>query len=384
MFAIQEPPTPTPRKHRNKGSKVKQESKILQDDIGDIVVTPNQKRRERNRNNQKNTFHHSDVVSPLTSPYQQPVVSTEITLNDITNANASAKKGRKPKKKKENKQDGTVQAASSTFTPRSPPAEPSQPVATPLKQANQMYAGPTFHASPAPSSLPIPKFFAQSMQQVSVPSDDSSQDSSDQAGGDSPTLRSTMKVAEKQPREPSPLDIFFKADREEKAQRASGNGMPFAGRAQSASPSTDSFSAQTPKRDEINSRNTSPLSFDDINRAKTEALKQLLFLPQAQRSSPNVSHGVLGSPFELPPRVGSGGPASESSTPTRNIRSSDSPHTRPFYDFPNLPTPPSSLRGNQQRRPLPYHLRQEYLNTLPLEQSRDVPSQANYVAPVRH
>ena len=90
---------------------------------------------------------------------------------------------------------------------------------TPAKE--QAYAGPTFQASPAPSSLPVPRFFSRS-----VPN----------AGGQ-PSLQARMegeKTPELVPKEPesspetdvvepvprdaaqSPLDMFFLADRAEK------------------------------------------------------------------------------------------------------------------------------------------------------------------------
>ncbi len=87
------------------------------------------------------------------------------------------------------------------------------------------YAGATFHASPAPSSLPIPSFFAKSMpdspgrrepgnvnQEPSPPASDSDVPSP-------PPPSSAPRAA----REESPLDIFFRADRAEKerARRAS-------------------------------------------------------------------------------------------------------------------------------------------------------------------
>ena len=93
--------------------------------------------------------------------------------------------------------------------------------ATPAKE--QAYAGPTFHASPAPSSLPVPKFFSRSVPNVAA----------------QPSLQARMegeRTPEKEPSpEPdiispprdaeSPLDMFFKADRAEKDKRRSGSNL---------------------------------------------------------------------------------------------------------------------------------------------------------------
>jgi hypothetical protein len=104
------------------------------------------------------------------------------------------------------------------------PIQPKIPE-TPMKA----YAGPTFHASPAPSSLPIPKFFSKSVpsgtghpslqsrlekeENVSPPEANSSTSNSSPA----------MDEAKPQPaaKHESPLDIFFKADQAEKSNRKS-------------------------------------------------------------------------------------------------------------------------------------------------------------------
>ena len=44
---------------------------------------------------------------------------------------------------------------------------PNKAKATPIK-AQQAYAGPTFHHSPAPSALPIPSFYSKSVPNVST------------------------------------------------------------------------------------------------------------------------------------------------------------------------------------------------------------------------
>lgn len=104
--------------------------------------------------------------------------------------------------------------------------------ATPVRPSNtpiQAYAGPTFHASPAPSSLPIPKFFSRSVPDIikknslkAMMEDDMSEKSSEKSE-ESPLIMSAQRVGEHQVREESPLDIFFNADREEKNKRRQGS-----------------------------------------------------------------------------------------------------------------------------------------------------------------
>jgi hypothetical protein len=93
---------------------------------------------------------------------------------------------------------------------------------TPSKPA---YAGPTFHASPAASALPVPKFFSKSVPSATTQSSmqarlDQESDKSDKT--DSPPLSDATPIIPTPPRhEESPLDILFKADKDEKAKRKS-------------------------------------------------------------------------------------------------------------------------------------------------------------------
>lgn len=104
-------------------------------------------------------------------------------------------------------------------------ATPGRPSNTPI----QAYAGPTFHASPAPSSLPMPKFFSKSVPDVNrknslkaMMEEDLSEKSSEKSE-ESPTIMSAQRASDRQVREESPLDIFFNADREEKNKRRQGS-----------------------------------------------------------------------------------------------------------------------------------------------------------------
>lgn len=91
----------------------------------------------------------------------------------------------------------------------------SKTITTPSTPA---FAGPTFHASPAPSALPIPSFYSKSVPE-------------------SPGIRGLKSLKEPSPsdsttpppapvshhREESPLDLFFRVDREEKARARSAS-----------------------------------------------------------------------------------------------------------------------------------------------------------------
>lgn len=83
------------------------------------------------------------------------------------------------------------------------------------------YAGPTFHASPAPSALPIPSFYSKSVPESPAPALQSMKEETSSDSSNSPTPPTSQSTSEFQ-REESPLDFFFKKDRAEKA-RARGS-----------------------------------------------------------------------------------------------------------------------------------------------------------------
>ncbi|OCK82823.1 hypothetical protein K432DRAFT_247744, partial [Lepidopterella palustris CBS 459.81] len=105
---------------------------------------------------------------------------------------------------------------------------------TPAK-SQAAYAGPTFHASPAPSALPLPKFFSKSVPSTtSQPSFQSRLDGESDSSSSSPSPPPAA-VPEPPRHEESPLDIFFRADREEKAKLSGGFFTP-KGKADEAMP----------------------------------------------------------------------------------------------------------------------------------------------------
>jgi hypothetical protein len=101
------------------------------------------------------------------------------------------------------------------------------PVGTPVK-VQGAYAGPTFHASPAPSALPVPKFLSRSVPaktRVAPPSPPTPPPEDESDSGSSPTpspSRAPIPVPSRQ--KDSPLDLLFKAHRAEKSR--AGGGSP--------------------------------------------------------------------------------------------------------------------------------------------------------------
>jgi hypothetical protein len=320
------------------------------------TTTTNKSRRRRH--NQKPHFQQSsqqqqledpapgqNPVSPLTPPrghnqkgsngvdaHVSPIVAGA-HLSDAANG-----KGKRNGNNAAGRDNTTTPKSCKSRSPQ-PPQQTELTSPTPAKAA-QIYAGPTFHASPAASSLPIPKFFSKSMPQVNnkdaslqaMMAEDVSEGSTSQ-GDESPTLRNAVAVDDARTRQDSPLDIFFKADRAEKARQQFGSPLHSIStpndrfRASSASPARFSPSHQSrpntehgmfalemdgePRKSGTPSGTKTPLapaenkpvaaSPGKTDVEKTEALKQLLFF----KSQNPTSHGPQSpSASPTPPRTG--------------------------------------------------------------------------------
>lgn len=95
---------------------------------------------------------------------------------------------------------------------------------TPVK--SQAYAGPTFHASPAASALPIPKFLSRSVPAKPQPSLSSPPEGFFDTGSPpshSPPSPTRVPVSESRGPRGVGLEQLFMADREEKARSAGSN-----------------------------------------------------------------------------------------------------------------------------------------------------------------
>lgn len=173
--------------------------------------------------------HPTDPTKPpMTPPRPRSMYDSPSMYDKDYNGQSSGKtpgtaspgkKNRRSSKAQKHRQsdqiNGTTQPTSNNSrTPRRTSATPSQ-----------AYAGPTFHASPAPSALPMPKFFSKSVPEVNktpglasiMGNETSEKELSQESSEDSPLQENAERV-QQPPREESPLDIFFRADREEKAR----------------------------------------------------------------------------------------------------------------------------------------------------------------------
>ncbi|KKK26715.1 hypothetical protein ARAM_000283 [Aspergillus rambellii] len=136
-----------------------------------ITTPPTPKGSRNNRRNQKrngttpSAQNASVLATPPSSPPRavSPRGATTDSSNNVTlskkKTNRSARKPRDiPKTSPVNNNKGHRHTSS----------HPNNNITTPQLKDSPHYAGPTFHASPAPSALPIPSFFSKSLPETDL------------------------------------------------------------------------------------------------------------------------------------------------------------------------------------------------------------------------
>ncbi|KAL2787626.1 hypothetical protein BJX66DRAFT_281506 [Aspergillus keveii] len=175
-------------------------------------LTPKGPRNNR-RNQKRITTPSYQNAAPLATPPSSPprTVSPRGAATDSSSTiPLSKKKGnRSSKKPRDVSRTSPVNKPSHRHTS----SHPSNNIPTShLKDTH--YAGPTFHASPAPSTLPIPSFISKSFPETDLAT--TSEHDSDSFDAD-PDLESTPSKPKLRPsvsqdgRESTPLDFLFKA-----------------------------------------------------------------------------------------------------------------------------------------------------------------------------
>lgn len=321
-------------------------------------LTPKGPRNNR-RHPKKTTTPYAQKPTLLTTPPSSPPrnLSPGGTATDSSN-NVNLSKKKTPRSAKKPPKDAPK---ISPFNNSHRHTSSQGNVNTPQLRDSPHYAGPTFHASPAPSALPMPSFFSKSMPESDLAPTVESENEGFEGDLDIETTPSKPKSHPQitaQEEQSTPLDFLFKAAVE--ARSAQPRRSPEAETAV-RSPQTDSKalplrnpnsvaggmfplemeSAESPRfqigpsfatsyRDRMSalrsaSSPTQPHAELDEGdrRAKTEALKSLLLNPRPQRpssaansqangvnvrpsASPNVPH------FATPLRTTSGPPATVS------------------------------------------------------------------------
>ncbi len=184
--------------------------------------------------------------SEMSDSYQSAPTTPPRTprRNDQAQDRTTSDNGSKQKSRNKNRSKNVAKSPAVNRKGRStPPVSGAQfggipssakPIST---SSTTAYAGATFHASPAPSALPIPSFYSKSVPESPGVRGLKAKDGS---LSDSPTLlvhaSDTPQQKPHSRREESPLDFFFRADREEKARARSASSS------QSAANVTSPFS----------------------------------------------------------------------------------------------------------------------------------------------
>ena len=312
--------------------------------------------------------------------------------------------------------------------------------------AQQAYAGPTFHASPAPSALPMPKFLSRSVPAADKVShlkammDEDLIEVSQDSGPESPLMDSPSRLAaQRKFREESPLNILFQTDKERRsngldnipAPKVTGDGMLMdrsAGLHNLTSQNTchsnsrsmvnmfqmemdganhfeNTSKSSTQRPPDLSAKGNRPTTApsnlkgtiedeEAQRKAKTEALKKLLFSPPPQRPlsasprfgvQPNAGYGFPspdGPPRPPPPSRNLSGP----STHVPDIQSQNA-YSLPLQHLTYSTVPksfasPSPANGSPFPRPAS-NLRKE-VTIEPSSQCSDTHELPSSPTPLRH
>ncbi|KAM5468730.1 hypothetical protein MauCBS54593_004725 [Microsporum audouinii] len=171
----------------------------------------NQKRTPSSKAATTDPSHHGKTHTPTA----RDTNAASDQANQAPESAAKSKKGRSAKKNKDNTKNSPAPAQQQgSHRHRHTSSQPS--IKSPNFRDSAHYAGPTFHASPAPSALPIPSFFSKSVPETDYPtSDDLQDDSPDTDPGDStPTKANNPIPVQQDVGTSSPLDFLFKAARQ--------------------------------------------------------------------------------------------------------------------------------------------------------------------------
>ena len=180
-------------------------------------------------NSHANTINSESDMNSSTQPTTPPRTPRKEAQQDSHIKSSSIQEHGSKQKQRNKRPKNVVTSPAATRNDRNPPSvagaqstgmlSSSKPINTPSTAA---YAGPTFHASPAPSALPIPSFYSKSVPE-SPGIAKGIRSLKETADLESPSrIRAALPNAQSE-REESPLDIFFKADREEKARARSAS-----------------------------------------------------------------------------------------------------------------------------------------------------------------
>lgn len=254
---------------------------------------------------------------------QQPPSDIADTQSDSNLPTASTPKSRKTPRQHQNGDRTSSLAASSNRQSSSASGPKNRPAsgaashghiaATPSKAS---YAGAAFHASPAPSSLPVPRFFSKSVPSANADAGLQAKLEREGSGHGSPSPSLAPRPANNQSK--SPLDMFFNADRQEKARLSHAPPQTetptkakemFMFELDEASSPASQHPTPVPLRRQLTTErartapdNVPTVNSDEARRAaQTQSLKAFLNITSAEAdNTPPPNHSSGGTPHQQP------------------------------------------------------------------------------------
>ncbi|KAM3073753.1 hypothetical protein ACMFMG_008381 [Clarireedia jacksonii] len=187
--------------------------------------------------------------TPRRTEQRQPASQGKQNSNVPESSSRKSRNRNKPKNAQTSPAATKADRSSPPLTANQSTTKPpsARPVQTPSTTA---YAGSTFHASPAPSALPMPSFYSKSVPESPRTKSGSSMVDMKPSAGEATQTPSSVQSFSKIPRnEESPLDFFFNADKREKAEKMraqSANSVPTASMGPFNPPLTSPGSTKTP------------------------------------------------------------------------------------------------------------------------------------------
>ena len=181
----------------------------------------------QNSQSEMSDSYQSNPTTPPRTPRRTDQPSQNRSTNSVGQDNGSKQKSRN-----KNRPKNVMTSPAVTRKDRNTPPltgvqsggipSSTRPISTPSTTA---YAGHTFHASPAPSALPIPSFYSKSVPESPGVKGLKAKDASLSDSPTPPVAATNTPVQQKTlfQRDESPLDFFFRADREEKARAKSAS-----------------------------------------------------------------------------------------------------------------------------------------------------------------
>ncbi|KAJ6021622.1 hypothetical protein N7540_007126 [Penicillium herquei] len=288
---------------------------------------------------------------------------------------------------------------------------------TPQQQQpkDSAYAGPTFHASPAPSALPIPSFFSKSLPESDLaPTLETDSDTADM-DGDLEVTPSKPRARPPQPEanEPksTPLDFLFKAavqarqsnpmtspettsrmrspQTDSKYLHSNSSGGMFAfemdpSEQARASPIGPSFAPSYQDRMKaLRSSSTQSLDADAQRRLKTQELKHMLLNPRPQKPSVSAAQEPQYTANPLNPANYVNGHHSNGNVPhyATPTRTNSGPPAPVSWAQGHSPVPLQQMPNNAGRTSYPYANGHSHVRNSESPLRREVPAHYNVPSP---